>query len=43
LVLTSARRFAAEGLFNTSFVYSINFLWPVLFGRPFSTSHRDIR
>jgi hypothetical protein len=42
-VLTSARRFAVEGLFKTCFVYAINFIWPALFGKPFSLSHRDLR
>jgi glycosyltransferase involved in cell wall biosynthesis len=40
---TSARRFAGEGLVRTSGRYALNFLWPVLFGRPFSRRHRDIR
>ena len=40
---TSARRFYAEGLIRANAVYLINFVWIVLFHRPFSTSHRDIR
>jgi glycosyltransferase involved in cell wall biosynthesis len=42
-ILTSARRFAHDGLFKTNLVYSMNFLWPVLFHRPFTRTHKDIR
>lgn len=42
-ILSSARRFAAEGLVRTNLTYSLNFLWPALFGRPFSYHYRDIR
>ena len=24
-------------------VYVMNFVWPVVFGRPFTTTHRDVR
>lgn len=40
---TSARRFAHEGILRTNFQYALNFLWPVLFHRPFTKSHNDIR
>lgn len=43
VILSSARRFKKEGMLRTTFVYSLNFVWPVLFGRPFTTSHNDIR
>ncbi len=43
VILSSARRFKKEGMLRTTFVYSLNFVWPVLFGRPFTTSHTDIR
>jgi glycosyltransferase involved in cell wall biosynthesis len=42
-ILTSARRFDAEGPVTTSVRYGLNFLWPVVFGRPFSTHHVDVR
>jgi len=42
-VYTSARRFQKEGIARASFLYAVNFVWPVLFGRPFTTSHIDIR
>jgi glycosyltransferase involved in cell wall biosynthesis len=42
-ILTSARRFYAEGLFRANAVYLINFLWVAFFHRPFSTSHLNIR
>jgi glycosyltransferase involved in cell wall biosynthesis len=43
VIQSSARRFKKEGMFRTTFVYSLNFLWPALFGRPFTTSHTDVR
>jgi glycosyltransferase involved in cell wall biosynthesis len=42
-ILTSARRFAAEGILKTNARYALNYLWLVLFNRPFSTSYRDVR
>jgi glycosyltransferase involved in cell wall biosynthesis len=42
-IWTSARRFHAQGLVRTSVTYAANFLWPVLFGRPFSGRHVDVR
>jgi glycosyltransferase involved in cell wall biosynthesis len=42
-VYSSARRFYEEGLFRTNSVYLLNYLWVVLFYRPFSKTHRDIR
>lgn len=42
-VVTSSRRFRAEGFIRTNCRYALNFLWPVWFGRPFSHSHKDVR
>jgi glycosyltransferase involved in cell wall biosynthesis len=41
--ITSARRFAAQGLWRTNMTYALNFIWPVLFGRPFTKTHGDVR
>lgn len=40
---TSTRRFAEEGLFLTNARYALNFIWPVLFHRPFTKKHQDVR
>ncbi len=40
---TSARRFSAEGMVWTNVRYALNYLWPVLFHRPFSKTYKDIR
>jgi glycosyltransferase involved in cell wall biosynthesis len=42
-IATSARRFQTQGLVTTCARYGLNFLWPVVFGKPFSTHHVDIR
>lgn len=42
-ILTSARRFISEGILRANIVYGLNFLWPALFHRPFSTTHKDVR
>ena len=42
-IFSSARRFATEGMFRTNLVYVLNFAWPVLFGRPFTRGHKDVR
>ena len=42
-ILSSARRFASEGMLRTNLVYVLNFVWPVLFGRPFTRRHKDVR
>lgn len=42
-IFTSARRFKKEGILKANFVYTLNFLWPVLFNRPFTKTHKDIR
>jgi glycosyltransferase involved in cell wall biosynthesis len=40
---SSGRRLAAEGLFRVAFNYSVNYLWTVLFKRPFTSAWRDFR
>jgi glycosyltransferase involved in cell wall biosynthesis len=42
-IYTSARRFQHEGVFWTNMRYMLNFIWPVLFNRPFTSKYRDIR
>ncbi|TSC69102.1 MAG: family 2 glycosyl transferase [Parcubacteria group bacterium Gr01-1014_56] len=42
-ILSSARRFKKEGIIKSNFVYTMNFLWPVIFNRPFTFVHKDIR
>ncbi len=42
-IITSMRRFAAEGYFRTNMNYILNFWWPVLFGRPYHEQYKDIR
>ena len=42
-IYTSARRFRKEGLLKTNLGYILNFVWPVLFGRPLTRTHNDIR
>lgn len=39
----SGRRIVDEGLIKTFSVYAINFLWGVLFHKPFTGGHKDIR
>jgi glycosyltransferase involved in cell wall biosynthesis len=40
---TSMRRISKEGIFKANIAYGINFLWEVLFKKPFTQEHRDIR
>ncbi len=40
---SSARRFKKEGLIKSLFKYSINTIWPILFGKPFTRKYKDIR
>jgi glycosyltransferase involved in cell wall biosynthesis len=42
-IYSSARRFSDEGTMRALLVYGINFVWPVLFGRPFTRTHKDVR
>jgi glycosyltransferase involved in cell wall biosynthesis len=40
---SSGRRLAAEGLFRVACQYSVNYLWTVLFKRPFTLTWLDFR
>ena len=40
---SSGRRLAAEGLCRVAFQYSMNYLWTVLFGQPFTLDWLDFR
>ena len=42
-VRSSARRFENEGILKTNIVYALNFIWPVMFGRPFTKVSQDVR
>ena len=42
-VYASARRFDTEGLFRPNITYALNYLWPVIFKRPYTTHYRDVR
>ncbi len=42
-ILSSARRFKKEGIIKSNFIYTMNFIWPVIFKRPFTFTHKDIR
>ncbi len=42
-IFSSSRRFADEGTIKTNIVYGLNFLWMVIFHRPFTKKYRDIR
>ena len=42
-MLASGRRLAVEGVLRTGLRYSMNYLWIVLFQRPFTLVSRDIR
>lgn len=43
VVYASARRFETEGLFKPNITYALNFLWPVFFGRSYTSQYRDVR
>jgi len=40
---TSSRRWSKEGIFKTAVVYGLNFIWEVLFHKPYSASYTDVR
>jgi glycosyltransferase involved in cell wall biosynthesis len=40
---TSGRRISQAGLVRTFWIYAVNFLWEVLFGKPFSQTHDNHR
>jgi glycosyltransferase involved in cell wall biosynthesis len=39
----SARRFETEGIWKPNITYMLNYLWPVLFHRPYTKKYRDVR
>jgi glycosyltransferase involved in cell wall biosynthesis len=39
----SARRYEKEGIIRVNAVYVLNYLWPVLFNRPFTKTSNDVR
>lgn len=39
----SARRFETEGILKPNVVYALNYLWPVLFHRPYTKQYQDVR
>jgi GT2 family glycosyltransferase len=41
--ISSARRFAAEGLIRIGTRYALNYAWVSITGRPFSRTHDDHR
>ena len=42
-IYSSSRRFQSEGIFMTNIKYAINFIWEVIFKRPFTKKYLDIR
>lgn len=42
-VYSSARRFEKEGLFKPNITYAMNYLWPAIFGKPYTNTYQDIR
>jgi cellulose synthase/poly-beta-1,6-N-acetylglucosamine synthase-like glycosyltransferase len=42
-IYASGRRLAAEGVLTMGMKYSLNYLWVILFRKPFSKGYRDIR
>ena len=42
-VYASARRYDTEGIFWVNIIYGVNYLWPVLFGRPYTQGAQDVR
>lgn len=42
-IYSSGRRFEDEGLIRTNYVYAMNFLWQVIFHKPFTWKYKDIR
>jgi hypothetical protein len=40
---TSGRRLKEQGILFSGATYAINYLWPILFSKPFSHTYKDIR
>ena len=42
-IYSSARRFEKEGLIKTNLIYGLNFIWQVIFKKPFTENYQDHR
>ena len=42
-VYTSSRRLQKEGLFKTFWIYGVNFVWEVIFKKPYTHEYKNIR
>lgn len=42
-IYSSARRIKREGMIPTAFRYTINYVWGLIFGRPFHSTYQDVR
>lgn len=42
-IWTSGRRIMGEGILRTAYLYTINFIWEVIFKKPFTKNNKDIR
>ncbi len=42
-VYADARRFEKEGIWKANITYALNYLWPVIFGRPYTKEYHDVR
>ncbi|MDO8521677.1 MAG: glycosyltransferase family 2 protein [bacterium] len=42
-IYTSSRRFLEHGIIKTNAIYVANYLWPVIFHRPFTAVYQDIK
>ncbi len=42
-IYSSGRRFEKEGLFKINMLYGLNFIWQVVFHKPFTRQYNDIR
>ena len=40
---TSGRRLREEGLLTMGLKYTVNYVWPIFFGRPYTKEYKDIR
>ncbi|MCC7004530.1 hypothetical protein IT397_01265 [Candidatus Nomurabacteria bacterium] len=40
-IFTSGRRFEKSGFIKTNIIYGINFIWPVIFHRPFTSKYSE--
>lgn len=42
-IYSSSRRFQKEGMIRTNIIYALNFVWQVLFKKPFTKGYQDYR